>query len=116
PRRCRSSPSGIQPTARRADTPPDRQRMRSTAGRSLAPRPRELTSSSTRSPTRAVGPPTGRPLASIDACIILVRMPSPTLFWLDDRENRPIATQIAAATAQRIADGGIEPGALLREV
>lgn len=43
-------------------------------------------------------------------------MPSPTLPWLDDRENRPIATQIAAATAQRIAEGGIEPGALLREV
>ena len=43
-------------------------------------------------------------------------MPSPTLPWLDERENLPIATQIAAATAQRITEGGIEPGALLREV
>ncbi|WP_341853982.1 GntR family transcriptional regulator [Brachybacterium sp. GPGPB12] len=43
-------------------------------------------------------------------------MPSPTLPWLDDRENRPIATQIAAATARRIAEGAIDPGALSREV
>lgn len=43
-------------------------------------------------------------------------MRSPTLPWLDDRENRPIATQIAARTARQIATGDIEPGALLREV
>ena len=43
-------------------------------------------------------------------------MRSPTLPWLDDRENRPIATQIAAATARRISEGAIEPGALLRAV
>ena len=43
-------------------------------------------------------------------------MHSPTLPWLDDRENRPIATQIAASTARQIAEGAIEPGELLREV
>jgi len=43
-------------------------------------------------------------------------MHSPTLPWLDDRENRPIATQIAATTAKQIAEGTIEPGTLLREV
>lgn len=43
-------------------------------------------------------------------------MRSTTLPWLDTRENRPIATQIAAATARRIAVGAIEPGELLREV
>jgi len=43
-------------------------------------------------------------------------MPSPALPWLDDRENRPIATQIAADSARRIAVGAIEPGELLREV
>jgi DNA-binding GntR family transcriptional regulator len=43
-------------------------------------------------------------------------MPSPTLPWLDDRENRPIATQIAADSARRIAVGAIDPGELLREV
>ncbi|AXK46526.1 GntR family transcriptional regulator [Brachybacterium saurashtrense] len=43
-------------------------------------------------------------------------MPAPTLPWLDSLENRPIATQIAAATAHRITTGTIEPGELLREV
>lgn len=43
-------------------------------------------------------------------------MPSPILPWLDDRANRPIATQIAAATAREIAETAIEPGTLLREV
>ena len=43
-------------------------------------------------------------------------MPAPTLPWLEDLENRPLATQIAAATAREIAESTIEPGALLREV
>lgn len=47
---------------------------------------------------------------------MLACLPSPTLPWLDGRETRPIATQIAAETARRIATGAIEPGALLREV
>ncbi|HEX7349831.1 GntR family transcriptional regulator [Brachybacterium sp.] len=43
-------------------------------------------------------------------------MRTPTLPWLETRENRPLAVQIAAATARRITEGAIEPGELLREV